>query len=29
LADAMGLEPGDITVTPEGLLIAFVAKQSR
>jgi hypothetical protein len=29
LADVMGLEPGDITVTPEGLLIAFVAKQSR
>jgi hypothetical protein len=29
LADAMGLQPGDITVTPEGLIIGFVAKQSR
>ena len=29
LADAMGLQPGDITVTPEGLEIGFVAKQSR
>jgi hypothetical protein len=27
LADAMGLQPGDITVTPEGLTIGFVAKQ--
>lgn len=29
LADAMGLQPGDITVTPEGLVIGFVAKQGR
>jgi hypothetical protein len=29
LADAMGLQPGDITVTLEGLVIGFVAKGSR
>jgi hypothetical protein len=29
LADAMGLQPGDITVTPEGLVIGFVRKQER
>ena len=29
LADTMGLQPGQITVTPEGLLIGFVAKQGR
>ena len=29
LADAMGLRPGDITVTAEGLVIGFVAKQGR
>jgi hypothetical protein len=29
LADTMGLQPGLITVTPEGLLIGFVAKQGR
>ena len=29
LADTMGLQPGDITVTPEGLVIGFVAKQVR
>jgi hypothetical protein len=29
LADAMGLQPGDITVTPDALVIAFVAKQVR
>jgi len=28
LTDAMGLEPGDITVTPTGLAIAFVAKRA-
>jgi hypothetical protein len=27
LADAMGLQPGDITVTPEGLTIGFVPKK--
>jgi hypothetical protein len=27
LADAMGLQPGDITVTPEGLRIGFVNKR--
>jgi hypothetical protein len=26
LADTMGLQPGDITVTPDGLLIGFVNK---
>jgi hypothetical protein len=29
LADAMGLQPGEITVTPDALVIAFVAKQAR
>jgi hypothetical protein len=29
LADAMGLQPGDITVTAEGLVIGLVAKQGR
>jgi hypothetical protein len=29
LADAMGLQPGDITVTAEGLVIGFVRKQER
>ena len=29
LPDAMGLQPGDITVTPEGLVIGFVPKQVR
>jgi hypothetical protein len=29
LADAMGLQPGDITVTTEGVVIGFVAKQGR
>jgi hypothetical protein len=29
LVDAMGLQPGDITVTTEGLMIGFVAKQGR
>jgi hypothetical protein len=29
LADTMGLQPGDITVTPEGLVIGFVPKQVR
>ena len=29
LADAMGLEPGEIEVTPRGLVIHFVAKASR
>ena len=29
LADAMGLQPGTITVTPQGLAIGFVAKQPR
>ena len=29
LPQAMGLEPADITVTPEGLVIRFVAKQAR
>ena len=29
LADAMGLQPGDITVTADGLLIGFVAKEGR
>jgi hypothetical protein len=29
LADAMGLQPGDITVTDEGLVIGFVVKQGR
>ena len=29
LADTMGLQPGDITVTAEGLVIGFVAKQGR
>lgn len=29
LADAMGLQPGDITVTPDALVIGFVAKQAR
>jgi hypothetical protein len=29
LADAMGLQPGDITVTDEGLVIGFVVKHSR
>jgi hypothetical protein len=28
LADAMGLQPGDITVTPEGLRIGFVNKRA-
>jgi hypothetical protein len=28
LADAMGLQPGEITVTPDGLVIAFVDKQA-
>jgi hypothetical protein len=28
LADAMGLQPGDITVTPEGLWIGFVNKRA-
>lgn len=27
LADAMGLQPGDITVTPDALVIGFIAKQ--
>jgi hypothetical protein len=27
LADVMGLQPGDITVTPDGLVIGFVRKQ--
>ena len=29
LADSMGLQPGSITVTPQGLVIGFVAKQPR
>lgn len=29
LADTMGLEPGNITVTRQGLVISFVAKQPR
>lgn len=29
LADAMGLQPGEITVTPDALVIGFVAKQAR
>ena len=29
LADNLGLQPGDITVTPQGLTISFVAKQPR
>lgn len=29
LPDAMGLQPGSITVTPQGLVIGFVAKQAR
>lgn len=29
LTDTMGLQPGDITVTPEGLTIGFVAKPGR
>ncbi|HXE49293.1 MAG TPA: DUF1439 domain-containing protein [Ramlibacter sp.] len=29
LADTMGLQPGDITVTAEGLVIGFVTKQGR
>lgn len=29
LSDAMGLQPGSITVTPKGLLIGFVAKTPR
>ncbi len=29
LADAMGLQPGAVTVTPQGLVIGFVAKQPR
>lgn len=29
LADAMGLEPGSITVTAQGLVIGFAAKQPR
>ena len=29
LPDGLGLEPGSITVTPEGLVIGFVAKQPR
>jgi hypothetical protein len=29
LADTMGLEPGDITVAADGLVVAFVAKQAR
>ena len=28
LPDAMGLQPADITVTPEGLVIGFAAKQA-
>ena len=27
LPDAMGLQPGDITVTPQGLVIGFVNKK--
>lgn len=27
LADAMGLQPGDVTVTPDALVIGFIAKQ--
>ncbi len=29
LADAMGLQPGSITVTPQGLVIGFVTRQPR
>jgi len=29
LPDAMGLQPGEITVTPDGLVIGFVGKQER
>jgi hypothetical protein len=29
LPDAMGLQPGEITVTPDGLVIGFIGKQGR